>query len=190
VASCAPSVTEEEEVLATAEESAELQPRGKGTVDLVTDPVHDDTYSAKLAIPENYNMGDAARIAVPLDSITLSDITSLSYWCYVDADTPANAEGYWVPYITFELDTDGAPGCDTWVIGGRGTVPQSSGTWFENTLESDWLFHVSSVFAEYTSPFPLSGMGTLAEIKAAVGPDVKTPLGDCVVSKVRLAIGN
>jgi hypothetical protein len=150
-----------------ADESAELQPRGNGTVELVTNPVHDGTYSAKLAIPENYNFGDAARISVSLDGITLNDITSLSFWCYVDTDTPVNPDDrYWVPYITFELDTDGKPGCDTWVIGGGGIVPQSSGVWFKITMESDWLFHVSSVFANYTGPFPLSDMGTLTEIKA------------------------
>jgi len=174
-----------------AEESAELQPRGNGTVELVTNPVHDGMYSAKLAIPENYSFGDAARIAVPLDSITLNDITSLAFWCYVDTDTPVNPDGiYWVPYITFELDTDGKPGCDTWVIGGGGVVRQSSGVWFKNTMGSDWLFHVSSVFADYISPFPLSDMGTLTEIKAVMGPDGKTSLGDCSVSKIRLAIGN
>jgi len=174
-----------------AEESAELQPRGNGTVELVMNPVYYGTCSAKLAIPENYNFGDAARIAVSLDGITLNDITSLSFWCYVDTDTPANPDGrYWVPYITFELDTDGKPGCDTWVIGGEGAVPQSSGVWFKNTMESDWLFHVSSVFANYISPFPLSDMGTLTEIKTAKGPDGSTLLGDCIVSKVRLAIGN
>jgi len=174
-----------------AEESAELQPRGNGTVELVTDTVHDGTHSAKLAIPENYNFGDAARIAVPLEGITLNDITSLSFWCYVDMNTPVNPDGrYWVPYITFELDTDGEPGCDTWVIGGGDVNPQSSGLWFKNTMESTWMFHVSSVFADYTSPFPLSDMGTLAEIKTAKGPDGSTLLGDCIVSKVRLAIGN
>ena len=173
------------------EESAELQARGNGTVELVTDPVHDGTYSAKMAIPENYNFGDAARIAVHLNDVTLNGITSLSFWCYIDTDTPVNPNGiYWVPYITFELDTDGKPGCDTWVIGGRGVVPQSSGVWFKNTMESDWLFHVSSVFADYTNPFPLSNMGTLAEIKTAKGPDGETSLGECTVSKVRLAIGN
>jgi len=174
-----------------AEESAELQPRGKGTVELVTNPVYDGTNSAKLAIPENYNFGDAARIAIPLDGVTLNDITSLSFWCYVDTDTPVNPDGtYWVPYITLELDTDGKPGCDTWVIGGGGIVPQSSGVWFKNTMENDWLFHVSSVFVDYISPFPLSDMGTLTEVKAVIGPDGKTSLGDCTVSKIRLAIGN
>jgi len=174
-----------------AEESVELQPRGNGTVELVTAPVHDGAYSAKLAIPEVYNFGDAARIAVPLDGVTLNDITSLSFWCYVDTDTPVNPDSrYWVPYITFELDTDGEPGCDTWVIGGGGVAPQSSGVWFENTMESDWLFHVSSVFADYVSPYPLSDMGILTEIKAVMGPDDETFLGDCPVSKIRLAIGN
>ena len=174
-----------------AEESAELQPRGNGAAELVTDPVYDGAYSAKLAIPEYYNWSDAARIAVPLDGITLNDITSLSYWCYVDVDTPLDSEGrYWVPYVTFELDTDGEPGCDTWVIGGRGVISQRSGVWFENNMGSDWLFHVSSVFTDYTSPFPLSNMGTLEEIKVEIGPDGKTSLGDCTVSKIRLAIGN
>lgn len=174
-----------------AEESAELQQRGNGMVELVTNPVHDGTYSAKLAIPENYTSGDAARIAVPLGGITLNDITSLSFWYYIGTDTPVNPDGrYWVPYITFELDTDGKPGCDTWVIGGGEVAPQSSGLWFKNTMESTWMFHVSSVFADYISPFPLSDMGTLAEIKAAMGPDSTTLLGDCIVSKVRLAIGN
>jgi len=174
-----------------AKESAELQARGNGKVELVTDPVHNGTYSARLAIPGNYNFGDAARIAVSLDDITLNDITSLSFWCYVDTETPVNPNSsYWVPYLTFELDTDGKPGCDTWVIGGRGSVPQNSGLWFENTMESDWLFHVSSVFDDYISPFPLSKMGTLTEIKAEMGPDGETSLGACTVSKVRLAIGN
>ena len=76
-----------------AKESAELQARGNGTVELVTDPVHDGTYSAKLAIPENYNFGDAARIAVPLNDVTLNGITSLSFWCYVDTNTPVNPDG-------------------------------------------------------------------------------------------------
>ena len=151
-----------------SEESAELQPIGNGTVELVATPVHDGTYSAKLAIPENYSFGDAARIAAPLHGITLNDITSLSFWCYIDTNTPVNPDGrYWVPYITFELDTDGEPGCDTWVIGGRGSVSQNSGIWFENTMESDWLYHVSTVFDDYVSPYPLSDMGTLTEIKRA-----------------------
>jgi len=174
-----------------AEESAELQPRGNGTVELVTEPVHNGTCSAKLAIPENYNFGDAARIAVSLEGITLNDITSLSFWCYIDTDTPVNPDGrYWVPYVTFELDTDGKPGCDTWVIGGVGTALQSSGVWFKNTMGSDWLFHVSSVFSDYISPFPISDMGNITEIKTEIGPDGKTLLGDCTVSKIRLAIGN
>ena len=173
-----------------ARESAELQPRGRGTVKLVKEPVYEGAYSAKLAIPEDYTTGDAARIAVPLDGFTLNDITSLSFWCYIDADTPENTEGYWVPYLTFELDTDGKPGCDTWVIGGRGTVQQNSSEWFENIIENDWLFHISSTFSDYASPFPLSKMGTLSEIKAAMGPDGATLLGDCIVSKIRLAIGN
>ena len=85
-----------------AEESAELQARGNGTVELVTDPVHDGTYSAKLAIPEDYNFGDAARIAAHLNDVTLNGITSLSFWCYIDTDTPVNPDGiYWVPYLTF-----------------------------------------------------------------------------------------
>ena len=167
-----------------------MQPRGNGTVELVTDPVYDGTQSARLAIPEAYGSGEAARIAVPVDGITLNDITSLSYWCCIDVDTPANAEGYWLPYITFELDTDGEPGCDTWVIGGGGVESQSSGVWLENAMESDRLFHVATVIHGYTSPFPLDSMGTFAEIKTALGPDGTTPLGDCIVSKVRLAIGN
>ena len=57
-------------------------------------------------------------------------------------------------------------------------------------LESDALFHVSSTKSDYTSPFPLSSMGTLAQIQKAIGPDGKTPLGDCTVDKIRLAIGN
>ena len=57
-------------------------------------------------------------------------------------------------------------------------------------MESDWLFHVASNFSSYESPFPISNMGTLSEIKKAVGPDDKTTLGDCTVSKIRLAIGN
>lgn len=175
----------------SAEESADLQERGNGTVELVTEPVHHGTYSAKLAIPREYSFGDAARIAVPLDGMILDDITSMSYWCYIDPATPANQDGtYPVPYITFELDTDGQPGCDTWVIGGAPPFLNNSGVWFECILESDALFHVSSTRSDYTSPFPLSSMGTLAQIQAATGPDGKTPLGDCTVSKVRLAIGN
>jgi hypothetical protein len=174
-----------------SEECAELQARGNGVAELVTDPVHHGTYSAKLAIPEHYNWGDAARLAVALDSVTLNDITSLSFRCYIDAETPTNpSDIYWEPYITFELDTDGVPGCDTWVIGGNPPAVCNSGAWFKNTLESNALFHVSSTKSDYTSPFPLSSMGTLAEIKAAIGPDGTTPLGDCIVSKVRLAIGN
>ena len=174
-----------------AEESAELQARGNGTVELVTDPVYHGTYSAKLAIPESYGFGDAARIAVSLDSITLNDITSLSFWCYIDADTPTNPRDiYWEPYITFELDTDGVPGCDTWVIGGKLPTARSSDTWFKHTLKGDALFHVSSTKSDYTSPFPLSSMGTIMEIKAVMGPNGITPLGDCTVTKVRLAIGN
>ena len=179
------------EKITLQEESAELQPRGKGIVKLVTDPVHDGTYAAKLAIPEEYSFGEAARIAVPMDEMILNDITSLSYWCYIDEDTPINPDGnYWVPYITFEIDTDNEPGCDTWVIGGIGAIPQDSGVWFEITMENDWLFHVASNFSSYESPFPLSNMGTLSEINAAKGPDGKTTLGDSVVSKIRLAIGN
>lgn len=174
----------------TGEESAELQARGNGIVELVTEPVYHGTYSAKLAIPEEYNFSDAARIAIPLDGVKLEGITSLFFWCYVDAETPANVEGYWVPYITFELDTDGEPGCDTWVIGGAGVVQQSSEAWFKITMDGSWLFHVSSVFNNYTSPFPVSDMGTFTQISAAIGPDGKTPLSDCTVSKLRIAIGN
>ncbi len=172
------------------EEFAELQPRGKGAAELVTNPVYDGIYSVKLTLPENYNMGDAARMAVPLKDCTLNDITDLSFWCYIDPNTPVNSDGYWVPYITFEIDTDGEPGCDTWVIGGGETRYQSSGVWFINSMNSDWLFHVPSAISGYTSPFPLSNMGTLEEIKLAMSPDGRTPLGDCIVSKVRLAIGN
>jgi len=171
-------------------QNVELQPRGKGTVELVTAPVHDGTHSARLAIPEGYSFNEAARIAVPLDDITLNEITSLSYWCYIDEETPNNAEGYWLPYITFELDTDGQPGCDTWIIGGGGERLQSSSVWVKKTLESNWLFHVASVFTNYESPFPLIDMGTLTDIKAATGPDGKTLLCDYPVSKIRLAIGN
>jgi hypothetical protein len=174
-----------------AKEYAELQARGNGTVELVKYPVYDGTYSAKLSIPKNYNFGDAARIALPLNDVTLNGINSLSFWSYIDTETPLNPDNkYWVPYITFELDTDGKPECDTWVIGGRGVVPQNSGIWFNNTMESDWLFHVSSIFPDYISPFPLNNMGSLAEIKTAASPDGKTVLGECIVSKVRLAIGN
>ncbi len=173
------------------EESTELQARGSGTVELVTQPVHNGTYSARLAIPKYYNWSDAARIAVGLDGVTLNDITSLSFWCYIDADTPINpGDIYWEPYVTFELDTDGVPGCDTWVIGGKPPTVRNSGTWFQHTLNDDTLFHVSSTKSEYTSPFPLSSMGTIMEIKAAMGPDGRTTLGDCSVTKVRLAIGN
>jgi hypothetical protein len=176
---------------ASVEESVELQSRGNGIAELVTNQVHDGTYAAKLIIPDNYSFGDAARIAVHLDSIVLRDITSLSFWCYIDTATPINPDGsYWIPYLTFELDTDGKPGCDTWVIGGGGTVSQPSGVWFENTMENGWLYHVSSNFSNYTNPFPLSNMGTLTQIKEVIGPDGKTSLGDCVVTKVRLAIGN
>ena len=171
-------------------ETAELQPRGRGMVESVTNPVYDGTYSVKLTLPENYNMGDAARVAVPLDDCTLNDITDLSFWCYIDPNTPANSDGYWVPYVTFEIDTDGEPGCDTWVIGGGETRSQSSGVWFINSMNGDWLFHVPSAISGYNSPFPLSNMGTLEEIKLAMGPDGKTLLGDCIVSKVRIAIGN
>jgi len=172
------------------EKSSEKQSRGNGTVELVKSPVQDGIYSMKLAIPANYTSGDAARVAVPLDEFTLSDITSLSFWCYIDADTPVNPEGYWVPYFTFEIDTDGEPGCDTWVIGGVGTVQQSTDMWFEINLENDSLFHVASTVSNYESPFPINKMGILTEIKVAVGPDGKTALGDCPVSKIRLAIGN
>ena len=175
----------------SVEESVELQSRGNGIAELVTNQVHDGTYAAKLVIPDDYNFGDAARIAISLDGVALRDITSLSFWCYIDTATPINPDGrYWIPYLTFELDTDGKSGCDTWVIGGGGTVSQPSGVWFENTMKSNWLYHVSSNFSNYTSPFPLSNMGTLAQIKEAIGPNGKTFLGDCVVSKVRLAIGN
>ena len=172
------------------EESAELQPRGNGKVEMVSEPVREGNYSAKLAIPEDYSPGDAARIAIPVDDFTLNDIVSLCYRCYIDADTPINPDGYWVPYFTFEIDTDGEPGCDTWVIGGVGTVHQNSGMWFEISLDNDLLFHVASAISTYESPFPITRMGTFAEIKTAVGPDGKTALGDCSVSKIRLAIGN
>ncbi len=171
-------------------ESAESQPRGNGKVEMVSEPVHEGNYSAKLTIPENYSPGDAARIAIPVDDFTLNDVTSLCYQCYIDADTPINSDGYWVPYFTFEIDTDGKPGCDTWVIGGVGTVQQNTGLWFEISLEGDSLFHVASTISTYESPFPITRMGTLAEIKIAVGPDGNTTLGECPVSKIRLAIGN
>jgi len=175
----------------SVDESVELQSRGNGIAELVTNQVHDGTYAAKLVIPDNYSFGDAARITVPLDGVVLRDITSLSFWCYIDTTTPINSDSsYWIPYLTFELDTDGKPGCDTWVIGGGGVVSQPSGVWFENTMENSWLYHVSSNFSNYASPFPLSNMGTLTQIKEGIGPDGKTRLGDCVVSKVRLAIGN
>jgi len=173
-----------------SEESPEKQARGNGTVEMVSEPAYEGNYSAKLSIPENYSPGDAARIAIPVDDFTLNDIVSLCYRCYIDADTPINPDGYWVPYFTFEIDTDGEPGCDTWVIGGVGTVHQNSGMWFEISLDNDLLFHVASAISTYESPFPITRMGTFAEIKTAVGPDGKTALGDCSVSKIRLAIGN
>ena len=177
---------------APAEESVELQARGNGTVELVMEPVYDGTYSAKLKIPEHYSWGDAARIAMPLDSVTLNDISSLSFWLYVDPDTPVNRNGmYWAPYITFEVDTDGQPDCDTWVLGGIGDdAAYSSAEWLKVSMSTDERFHVATDVSGYTSPFPLDSMGTLEDIKTAMGPDDKTSLGDCIVSKVRIAIGN
>ena len=67
-------------------------------------------------------------------------------------------------------------------------APQSSGVWFKNAIEGDRLFRVTSVFANYTTPFLLSDMGSLTEIREAMGPDGTTPLGDFY--EVRIAIGN
>jgi hypothetical protein len=169
----------------------EFQPRGNGIVETVTDPVYGGTYSIRLEIPEDYTMGDAARISIPLENITLNDITVVSYWCFIDEGTPLNLDGtYWVPYITFEIDTDGKPGCDTWVIGGKGNVIQEPSVWFEISLEEEWLFHVPTTVADYTSPFPITSMGTLTQVKSAIGPDGKTPLSDYPVTGIKLAIGN
>jgi hypothetical protein len=197
VLSCSPHTQESASAFSASGESsysetqAEFQPRGNGIVESVTEPVYEGIHSIKLVIPEAYNMGDAARVSLPLDNVTLDDITTLSFWCFVDKDTPLNQDGtYWVPYITFELDTDGKPGCDTWVIGGKGSVAQEPGTWFELQLEKEWLFHVPSAFADYNSPFTITSMGTLAQIKPEKGPDGKTTLGECPVSAIRLAIGN
>ena len=169
----------------------EFQSRGNGVVEMVADPVYVGTESIKLKIPENYTMSDAARISVPLKNTTLNDVTAVSFWCFIDENTPLNPDGtYWVPYITFEIDTDGKPGCDTWVIGGKGSVVQESSTWFEISLEEEWLFHVPTTIADYSSPFPITNMGTLEQIRSAIGPDDRTPLGDYSVTGIRLAIGN
>lgn len=171
--------------------NVEFQSRGNGIAETVTDPVCEGTYTVKLEIPENYTMGDAARCSVPMDKITLNEITTVSYRCLIDERTPLNPDGtYWVPYITFEIDTDGMPGCDTWVIGGKGNVIQESGTWFELSLEEDWLFHVPTTVADYNSPFPITSMGMIPQIRSAIGPDGETFLGDYPVTGIRLAIGN
>ncbi|UCD10192.1 MAG: hypothetical protein JSU79_06025 [Dehalococcoidales bacterium] len=171
--------------------NAELQPRGNGIVETVKEPVYAGTHSIKLRIPEDYTMGDAARISVPIENITLNDVTTISYCCFIDESTPLNQDGtYWVPYITFEIDTDGKPGCDTWVIGGKGSVIQEPGAWFEVSLEKEWLFHVPTTVADYASPFSISNMGTLEQVRSAIGPDGKTSLGDLPVTAIRLAIGN
>ncbi len=172
-------------------EIAESQARGKGTVEYIEGLVFEGIYSAKLTLPKDYKISDAARIAVPVEGITLNEIESLSFWCYIDEKTPTNPDGkFWTPYITFEIDTDGKPGCDTWVIGGGSQPISNSGVWFEHVLENGHLFHVSSTVADYVSPFPLSNMGTLTQISATLGPDGKVLLGDCPISKIRIAIGN
>jgi len=175
----------------TCATDTEFQSRGNGVVEIVTDPVYEGTESIKLEIPENYMMGDAARISIPLENITLNDVSSVSYRCFIDESTPLSTDStYWVPYITFEIDTDGMPGCDTWVIGGKGNVIREPGTWFEISQEKDWLFHVPTTVADYASPFPITNMGTLKQIRSAIGPDGKTSLGDYPVTGIRLAIGN
>ena len=175
----------------TFKTNIELQPTGKGIVETVTDPAYEGTDSIKLKIPEGYSMGDAARISVSLEDTTLNDDAAVSYWCFIDENTPLNPDGtYWVPYITFEIDTDGKPGCDTWVIGGKGSLIQEPGFWFELSLDEEWLFHVPTTVADYPSPFPITNMGTLEQVRSAIGPDGKTTLGDCRVTGIRLAIGN
>ena len=183
--------SEEGEVVIGDNAVTELQARGAGIAEMVTEPVHDGVYSAKLVIPEDYSFRDVARIAVPLENVTLGEITSLSFWCYVDDETPVNIDGaYWGPYLTFEIDTDGRGGYDTWVIGGGLYATRSSAVWVEDLLERSELFYVSTVASGYASPFPVTNMATLAEIKEALGPDGATPLGDYAVTKVRVAIGN
>ena len=183
--------SQEGEVVIGDNAVSELQVRGNGIAEMVTEPVHDGVYSAKLAIPEDYSFRDVARIAVPLENVTLGEITSLSFWCYVDDETPVNIDGaYWGPYLTFEIDTDGRGGYDTWVIGGGLYATRSSAVWVEDLLERSELFYVSTVASGYASPFPVTNMATLGEIRAALGPDGSTPLGDYAVTKVRVAIGN
>lgn len=189
--SCSGDTSQSGEVVMGDNAVTELQVTGNGTAELVMDPVHEGIYSAKLAIPEDYSFRDLARIALPLDGVTLDEITTLSFWCYVDEETPVNIDGaYWGPYLTFEIDTDGRGGYDTWIIGGGLYATRSSAVWVEDILESGELFYVSTVVSGYTSPFPVTSMGTLAEIKAAMGPDGVTSLGDYTVTKVRVAIGN
>jgi hypothetical protein len=57
-------------------------------------------------------------------------------------------------------------------------------------MKNDEVFHVATFVPGYTSPLPLDSRGTLSEIQTAMGPDGKTPLGDCIVTTVRIAIGN
>ena len=182
---------EDEVVVVVKEKNFELQVRGNGTAELVTTPVRQGISSAKLTIPRDYSFGDAARLAVPLHGLTLDEINALSFWCCIDAETPLNPDGtYWGPYITFEMDTDGEPGCDTWIIGGGLPATRNSSVWVKDVLESGELFYVSTLVHGYVSPFSVVNMGTLDEIRMAMSPDGATTLGGCTVTRVRVAIGN
>jgi len=121
---------------------------------------------------------DKERVSTP--EVSQTDLTTF---------VAGNSDFAFDLYQTLK-NTDGKPGCDTWVLGMNGNATSSS-VWLEKTVESDDRFHVSTVIGDYISPFPIAtGGGTLTQIRTAMGPDGTTPLGDCTVSKIRLAIGN
>jgi hypothetical protein len=187
-----------------------LQTEANGTAERSATTAHAGSYSAKLGLPQTYSSSDVARFVQPLTGLTLSDITSLSYWYYADStatsgvykgfikeETFAEPSGggyatyntYGAPYLVIALDADLNGSADTWVIQAKWAATYNK-TWKQDTIEDTEPFHVAGIVT--TPPFDIgTNWGSLSEIKTAtvtIGGSTYT-LGNAAVLQVKVAIG-
>ena len=153
---------------------AYLQTEYDGIATWTTAESYTGGYSVKLE-PGPDQTGpdyDAARVVVSVAPMTLSALTSLSYWWKANA-----ASG--LPYITIEMDTDSDGDADSWLIWNIGSGNDRTGSttweqWILGTTGPD-SWHIADLVTPY---FATGDWATLAAtytaadvlgIKVAIG---------------------